>query len=148
MDPRYPPLPPEHRNCSLIPHMEFRSRVFDWSHKDKPPGRFYGKFQCSECGNSWGSAWTWAGRGQKCNPCSDYYQWDSVEYTQPYRVVPLERRAPGTPRQRKRSNHRPRNCEYCVELSGCTNPEDDLKPFCKKATSGDPYARAYTVEDL
>ena len=135
--------PPEHSNCSLIPHMEFKkSRVFDWSHKDEDPqpGRFFGRFQCSECPNSWGSVWTWSGRGQKCEICS-IYNWRSVGYTQPYEVTPLERRRR---HKRVRTIHTPIYCEYCVELSRSTKPRKNLEHLCRKAIPGDPWARAYT----
>ncbi|KAI6659088.1 hypothetical protein LOD99_14764 [Oopsacas minuta] len=152
MDPNYLLLPNEHQDCMLIPHLEFVNRAFDWSHRDKSPGRFFGRFQC-DCGNKWVSGWTWSGRGQKCHMCTDEYGWNEVEYTKPYDVEPRMRRPirprspPRSPQPRSpqpRWPHDYENCEYCAELSGFIR-RIPTQSECEKVRSGDPYSRAYIV---
>ena len=133
-----------HGNCTIVPHMEIRNTVFDWGHKDPHPGRYFGRFECEECGNSWSSAWTWLGRGQKCNKCVREIGWHNTEYTDPHEVAP--RRVPTGPRSERpparKQTHYYENCEYCAELCGSTR----VKPTyhaCEKVRPGDPYARAY-----
>ena len=80
-----------HAHCKMIPYMQDENVKFDWSHEPKPPCRFFGRFRCQTCSNSWASDWTWQGRGQKCRNCTDEFGLDTVDYTFPYVVGALMR---------------------------------------------------------
>ena len=89
-----PLIPGEHDECIFVPDMQVLNVEFDWWHKDENPGRFFGIFECNtdECGNEWGSAWTWLGRGQKCKVCTSRHDWHAIKYVNPCFVRPLEKR--------------------------------------------------------
>ena len=94
------------------------------------PERYFGWFWCSECENTWTSAWIWEGWGQKCNECVGDWGWDEVDYTYPYRYRPRltreqlirlyeeEGREWDRDRPRRTSDHDYENCEYCADLCG------------------------------
>ncbi|KAI6659090.1 hypothetical protein LOD99_14766 [Oopsacas minuta] len=125
-----------HAHCKHVPHLNAQGETFDWSHKPKPPGRFFGRFKCDTCTHEWASAWTWLGRGQKCRNCTDTFGWQAVAYTIPYEVDPLMRRPPGPRVHRKKPDHYYQNCEYCAELCGSPRRKPSHHA-CGKGRSGD-----------
>ena len=145
-----------HSSCHLADHVDAINLVFDWSHKDSPPGRFFGLFKCDVCSKEWGSVWTWLGRGQKCRQCTrtSGVAWETVEYTKPYEVQPRLTKEELKEKYRKEGkvwneNHRPtksphyhENCEYCAELCGSIHRRPG-RHACDAITPGDPYVRAY-----